>query len=83
MLLYYSIWQLSPAVDTIRITRRRYFTEVNVLVGAPKDVRACELIRCMCVCARKSEGTDLSFRKLRQRANHVLASSFIARPRHR
>jgi len=53
MLLYYSKWQLSPTVDTIRITTRRYFTEVNVLASALKNVRACELIPCTCACARR------------------------------
>jgi len=54
MLLYYSIWQFSPTVNTIRITTWRYFTEVNVLASAPKNVRACELIPCMCICSRRS-----------------------------
>jgi len=36
-----------------------------------------------CVYARADRRSLTSFRPLRQRANHVFASSFIARPRHR
>jgi len=50
MLLYYSIWQLSPTVDTIRITTR-YFTEVDVLAGAPKEC-ACVWTDTLHVCMR-------------------------------